>query len=161
MAMLIAITVVIARFLLIPVPGTHGNINLCDAGIFISALVLGRSQGAIVGALSGLLLDLISGYTQYMFFSFLIYGLEGFVVGWIGLNHSRYARFIAMALGVIVMVGGYWMADSLLYGMKIGLLGVPTNFIQGIAGFIVTSIVYIPLKKIYLKQIIKLIKLIT
>jgi Predicted membrane protein len=53
LAMLIAVTVVISRFFLIPVPMTHGNINLCDAGIFIAAILLGRTQGAVVGAFSG------------------------------------------------------------------------------------------------------------
>lgn len=47
---------------------THGNINLCDAGIFMAALLFGRRDGLIVGGLSGFILDLISGYSQYMFF---------------------------------------------------------------------------------------------
>lgn len=67
-ALLIAVNVAVARFFIIPVPMTHGNINLCDAGIFIAALLFGRKAGLIVGGLSGFLLDLISGYPQYMFF---------------------------------------------------------------------------------------------
>ncbi len=41
LAILIAVNVGIARIFLIPLPMTHGNINLCDAGIFIAALLLG------------------------------------------------------------------------------------------------------------------------
>lgn len=41
-AMFIAVTVAISRFFIIPVPMTHGNVNLCDAGIFISACYLGQ-----------------------------------------------------------------------------------------------------------------------
>ncbi|KRK98451.1 hypothetical protein FD04_GL000180 [Secundilactobacillus odoratitofui DSM 19909 = JCM 15043] len=146
LAMLIAVTVVISRFFLIPVPMTHGNINLCDAGIFIAAILLGRKQGAIVGAFSGLLLDLISGYTQYMFFSFIVHGLEGFVAGWIGGNKKNTTKVVAMAVGVVVMVAGYWLTDTLLYGFKVGLIGVPTNFIQGIVGGIVAYFVSVPLE---------------
>ncbi|MCH5461531.1 ECF transporter S component [Lactobacillus sp. LC28-10] len=146
LAMLIAVTVVISRFFLIPVPMTHGNVNLCDAGIFIAAVLLGRTQGAIVGAFSGLLLDLISGYTQYMIFSFIVHGLEGFVAGWLGSKKTKTAKVIAMSVGVLVMVAGYWATDSLLYGFKVGLIGIPTNFIQGIVGGIVAYVVSVPLE---------------
>lgn len=146
LAMLIAVTVVISRFFLIPVPMTHGNINLCDCGIFIAALLLGRTQGAIVGAFSGLLLDLISGYTQYMFFSFIVHGLEGFVAGWIGSNKKVSAKLIAIPVGIVIMVAGYWATDTLLYGFKVGLIGVPMNFIQGIVGGVVAFIVSVPLQ---------------
>ena len=146
LAMLIAVTVVISRFFLIPIPMTHGNINLCDAGIFIAALLLGRTQGAVVGAFSGLLLDLISGFTQYMFFSFIVHGLEGFIAGWIGSNKKKSAKIIAMIVGTIVMVAGYWATDTLLYGFKVGLIGVPTNFLLGIIGGIVAYVVSVPLE---------------
>ncbi|MCD7120954.1 ECF transporter S component [Limosilactobacillus agrestis] len=36
-AMLLALTLVLGRFFLIPIPWTHGNVNLCDAGVFIAA----------------------------------------------------------------------------------------------------------------------------
>lgn len=49
----------------IPIPGTHGNINLCDAGILVSALLLGPRVGGVVGALSGFLLDILTGYSNY------------------------------------------------------------------------------------------------
>lgn len=88
-AMITAATVVIARIFIIPVPMTHGNVNLCDAGIFIAALLLGQRDGAIVGGLAGFLLDLISGYSQYMLFSLVVHGLEGFVAGAIGYRAKR------------------------------------------------------------------------
>ncbi|MTV83332.1 ECF transporter S component [Secundilactobacillus folii] len=147
LAMLIAVTVVISRFFLIPIPMTHGNVNLCDCGIFIAALLFGRREGAIVGAFSGLLLDLISGYTQYMFFSFIVHGLEGFIAGWIGGNNKKMsAKLIAVPVGIVIMVAGYWLTDTLLYGFKVGLIGVPMNFIQGIVGGVVAFIVAIPLQ---------------
>lgn len=146
LAMLIAVTVVISRFFLIPVPMTHGNINLCDAGIFIAALLLGRKQGLIVGALSGFLLDLISGYAQYMFFSLIVHGLEGYLAGWIGANKSRTTKIGAVVAGIAIMVAGYWLTDSMLYGFKVGLIGVPTNLIQGALGGAVAYVVAMPLE---------------
>ena len=57
LGMLIALNVVISIFFHIPIPMTHGYINLCDAGIFIAALIFGWRGGVIVGGASGLLLD--------------------------------------------------------------------------------------------------------
>ncbi|MFR0771269.1 MAG: ECF transporter S component [Limosilactobacillus pontis] len=37
------------RFFVIPIPWTHGYINLCDAGILIAALLLGPAYGTAVG----------------------------------------------------------------------------------------------------------------
>lgn len=67
-AVLIAFTVVISRVFIIPVPMTHGYINLCDAGIFIAAFLLGPKLGGLVGGATGFLLDLLAGYGQYMIF---------------------------------------------------------------------------------------------
>ncbi len=58
-AMLLALTLVLGRFFLIPIPWTHGNVNLCDAGVFIAAMLLGPGAGTIVGGFGGMFLDLI------------------------------------------------------------------------------------------------------
>ncbi|ETY73395.1 membrane protein [Lactiplantibacillus fabifermentans T30PCM01] len=137
LAMLIALTVVIARIFLIPVPMTHGNINLTDAGIMIAALMYGRKGGAIVGGASGFLLDLLSGYGQYMLFSLIVHGLEGYLVGQLGAGKSGWRQALAVTIGGLVMVGGYFISDSILYAIPTGLLGIPMNFLQGILGSVV------------------------
>lgn len=136
-AMITAATVVIARIFIIPVPMTHGNINLCDAGIFIAALLLGKRDGVIVGGLSGFLLDLISGYSQYMLFSLIVHGLEGWVAGYFGYQTKRSTQIMGLAIATIVMVSGYFVTDSILYKIPVGALGVPMNLVQGIVGAIV------------------------
>ncbi|MDO4670751.1 MAG: ECF transporter S component [Aerococcus sp.] len=136
LSLLIAVNVVIALFVLIPIPATHGNINLCDAGIVLASCLYGRRSGALVGALSGLLLDLISGYAAYMLFSLVIHGLEGVVVGyWRTHAHSKRDRLLLFVLGGIIVVGGYFLADSFLYGLAAGTVGVATNMVQyGVGG---------------------------
>lgn len=143
-AVLIAVNIVVARIFLIPVPMTHGYINLCDAGIFIAALLFGKKEGALVGGLSGFLLDLIAGYPQYMLFSLIIHGLEGYLVGLLlgKTDKVKFKFLLASFVGVIVMVGGYFAADSFLYTIQTGLIGVPTNLFQGIVGALVAFPVY-------------------
>lgn len=145
-AMITAATVVIARTFIIPVPMTHGNVNLCDAGIFIAALLLGRRDGAIVGGLAGFLLDLISGYSQYMLFSLVVHGLEGFVAGAIGYRAKPRRQIVAVIVAVIVMVVGYFVSDSILYQIPVGILGVPMNLVQGLVGAVVGYLMSLTLK---------------
>ncbi len=139
LGILIAVTVVISLFFHIPVPGTQGYINLCDAGIFIAALTFGRRGGAIVGGASGLLLDLLLGYTQYMVFSLIVHGLEGWVAGQFGADQRKGRQAIALGAACLVMVVGYFISDSLLYTVQTGLVGIPTNAFQAAVGALIAG----------------------
>lgn len=139
-ALLIAISVVLGRLVLIPIPMTKGNINLCDLGIFIGSLLLGPWYGLVIGGFSGMLLDLFSGYTQYMLFSFIAHGLEGFAAGWF--YHKTKNKGLALSIGVFLMVASYFFADWYLSKTLLtGLLSIGTNLIQGIVGAIVAVMV--------------------
>lgn len=147
LALIVAVNVVIARVFLIPITFTHGNINLSDAGIFLTALLYGARSGALVGGLSGFLLDLLSGYPQYMLYSLVIHAAQGAVVGKVA-KTSRYSKILAYILGLGVLVWGYFVADGLLYGIQAGLLGIMTNLLQGAVGGAVGYLLAIKLKKL-------------
>ena len=141
-ALLLAITVVFGRIFIIPIPWTHGNVNLCDAGIFIAAMLLGPAYGGVVGGFGGLLLDLISGFTQYAPFSLVAHGLEGFITGWIyRKTDSKSAHWLALIVGIVIMVVAYFIADTIMYKLTAGLLGIGTNILQGIVGAVVAMLV--------------------
>ncbi|WP_367341671.1 ECF transporter S component [Limosilactobacillus sp.] len=145
-ALLLAITVVLGRIFLIPIPMTRGNINLCDAPILLASMLLGPISGLVVGGFGGLLLDLISGYSQYMIFSFISHGLEGFLAGWIIKRSGK--KKIALLVGVVIMVIGYFFADWILSKSIItGFWSIGTNLLQGIVGAVVAWIVDKPLEK--------------
>lgn len=138
-ALMVAISVVMGRFFLIPIPWTHGNVNLCDLGIMVAALLIGPLAGGIVGGLSGMILDLISGYAAYAPFSLLAHGLEGLVIGY--LHQKTHNRYLALGGGVLMMVVGYFFADSILYTITAGVLGLGTNLLQGLIGTGITLVV--------------------
>ena len=75
LSIITALSVVLGYFLKIPTP--TGFLTLLDAGIFFTAFYFGKREGAVVGGLSGFLIDLIAGYPQWMFFSLVIHGLQG------------------------------------------------------------------------------------
>ena len=62
-------------------PMPFGYINLGDAIIFSIALVFGPVAGFISGAVGSALADIILGYAIWAPFTFVIKGLEGYLVG--------------------------------------------------------------------------------
>ena len=147
LALLTAINVVVSRIFIIPMPLTHGNINLCDAIIYLVALLYGPVAGGIVGGLSGFLLDLLGGYGQFMLFSLVVHGLEGFFVGLVfrywNLGNQIVKAAVAGAIGVLLMVAGYFVTNTVLYTFAAGFASLFTNTIQGVVG-VVIAIVLLP-----------------
>ncbi|MDF7639459.1 ECF transporter S component [Lactobacillus sp. ESL0791] len=157
LALLIAVNVAVSRIFIIPVPLTHGSVNLCDAIILLVALIFGPSSGIIVGGLSGFLLDLLSGYGQFMFFSLIVHGLEGLIAGLINqylhLNKYLITAFIAGLVGIVVMVAGYCLTDTILYTWSAGFAGIFTNTIQGLVGLLIALVLLPKLRKLLPKFI--------
>lgn len=143
LALLMALTIVCGRFFLVPIPWTHGNVNLSDASILITAALFGPVGGGLVGGLGTAFLDLISGYAQYAPFSFLAHGLEGLVAGGLfrRFGRKKWGQWLAFAVGGLMMVLGYFLADSILYTWVAGALGIATNLLQAAIGIVVAVVV--------------------
>lgn len=142
LAMIVALNVAMAFFILIPVPATNGNINLCDAGIIFAALLYGKREGAIVGGLSGLLLDLVSVYVIFMSFSLVVHGLEGFAVGAIAKRDDNKSKALAIVVGAIIVVVGYFITNIILYGVAAGIPELFIDTIQAVVGSVVGLVLY-------------------
>jgi uncharacterized membrane protein len=126
---------------------------MCDAGVFVTALFFGANSGLAVGALSGCLIDFLSGAYEWMFFSLIIHGLQGFVVGW-SLKKFFYLRgshVCCLILGSLVMIIGYALSGSFLYGWTLSIVKVPSNIIQTGLGIVIAIIVENIIKKIFQK----------
>lgn len=149
-AILTALTVAMSILVVIPVPATHGLVTLCEVGIYTSAILFGNPVGVIVGGASGFLIDVISGYPVWCLFSLTIHGLQGFAVAYLSKNHKMNLRNLLLPLlvGSLIMVVGYYLATSLLFGWPAGLASVPGNIVQVGFGIAVTVLVVGSLKKI-------------
>ena len=135
MAVLTALSVVLA-FIHVPTP--TGYLTLLDVGIYFTAYYLGSKYGAVVGGLSGFLIDLLLGYPQYMFHSLIAHGAQGYFAGWTGKK-----RILGLILASILMVGWYFLATFLLgYGLGGALAGIPGNLLQNLFGMLVGYLVY-------------------
>lgn len=136
MAVLTALSVVLA-FIHVPTP--TGYLTLLDVGIYFTAYYLGSKYGAVVGGLSGFLIDLLLGYPQYMFHSLIAHGAQGYFAGWTGKK-----RILGLILASILMVGWYFLATFLLgCGLGGALAGIPGNLLQNLFGMLVGYLVYL------------------
>lgn len=144
-----ALNIVIARVFLIPVPMTKGFLNLCDAGIVLIALLYGANYGGLVGALSGFLLDLLAGAPQYMLFSLVIHGFEGWVFGKVIEKEKTPGRLVlAVVLATVIVSCGYLACETFLFKFSTAIIGFPMNILQAIVGSLVGIVLYSQLRKV-------------
>ncbi|MCH4175939.1 MAG: ECF transporter S component [Streptococcaceae bacterium] len=151
-ALITALTVALSLNFIIPIPQTKGFVTLCEAGIYLAALLLGGPAGLAVGALSGGLIDLISGYPQWLFFSVIIHGLQGLIAGKITFGRGNKLIIVGLTIASIVMIIGYALAGWLLNGFGYGLASLPGNALQNIFGIVIALPVYKALSKANLVQ---------
>jgi len=140
-ALLTALVFVFTFFVNIKWPfGEGGLIHLGNVPLFIGAVLLGRKRAAIAGGVGMALFDLVSGWTSWAPFTFVIVGLMGYVAGLIS-EKKRNLGWYAVAFGaaLVIKVAGYYLAELVLYGNPIAPLGsIGGNVIQvGVAAGLV------------------------
>ncbi|REC31748.1 ECF transporter S component [Enterococcus pseudoavium] len=149
LAMMVALTVTLSIMFIIPVPATKGFVTLCEVGIYASAMLFGPTGGLLVGALSGGLIDLISGYPEWAIFSIIIHGIQGFILGYFYAKYpSRKGLSGGFFLASLFMIIGYALVTALLYGWPAGLASLPGNCVQNIFGIAVTIPLFHALQKV-------------
>ena len=156
-AILTAVTVVMTIAVRIPIAPTRGYINLGDLAIYFTALSFGPLTAFIAGGLGTAIADIISGFSQWAPFSFLIHGLQGLAVGLILrlLLHKEnkfsviVSGIIVFAAGTVIMAGGYFVVGSLMAGTGAAVVEIPGNIVQNLAGIIGGYLLYSAVKKAY------------
>lgn len=131
-----------------PIPGGYGYINFGDGAIFAASVVLGPFA-AICAALGSMLADLLAGFPHYMLPTFLIKGIMGLIAGFIfkkqpGLKWP--GQLLLFAVCEVIMVGGYFVAEIVMYGLAAAVGTLIFNALQGLAG-IATGLAIVPLAR--------------
>lgn len=137
---------------------TEGYINLGDAFIILSALLLGPLYGGLAGGLGSMLADIFLGYMQYAPATFIIKGLAGILCGLFFKYASKKVSsaklkvllviFAAVVSGVIVTSGYFLYEGAILYGYTAALTSVPGNLVQNLFGIILSTLLYPIISKI-------------
>lgn len=146
MGLLTALVTVSTMSITIPVPATSGYIHLGDSMIFLAAILFGWRYGLIAGGLGSALADMLAGYAHWALPTLIIKGLMGLIVGIIAQqekdNLFTIRNILALVIGAILMVTGYYFAGAFMKGsFLVALESVPFNLVQGFGG----ALIFIPL----------------
>ena len=132
----------------IPTPGTGGYIHPGDAIVILAGIILGPVWGFGAAGIGSALADLMGGYLLYVPVTFMIKGTVAFIAGIIGrrLGRTPKGRYAAVVLGgagdIILVAGGYFLCESMVYGAAAAAASVPSNLIQGIGGLVMSAALY-------------------
>lgn len=133
MAALVFVTTMMIR---IPIPATQGYINIGDSMIFVSALLFGPVVGGFAGGVGSALADLV-GFPSFIFYTLVIKGIEGLIVGSLTTRKNSWRDIMVVILGGIEMITGYFIVEAYLYGVGAALVELPGNVFQASFGAIV------------------------
>lgn len=151
-ALLAALTCIATMIITIPSP-LKGYINLGDCVVLSAGWMLPIGYGFFAAGLGSALADVFSGYVLYAPATFVIKGLMALVAGLIfKALHKKVkedsSRIIAGVVAELVMIAGYYVFETFLYGSISSLANVPANAVQGVAGVILGCVLIKVLKKI-------------
>lgn len=152
MGMLSALTFVAT--MAIHVPSWNGGvIHLGDSMIFLTAVIFGKKYAAISGAVGMTMFDILSGYSVWAPYTFVIKAVMGFIAGSIAYTggskgENTYKNAVGMLLAGIWMIIGYYVAEVMISGNLISPVASMTgNVIQFTAGAVIAFVIIAAIKK--------------
>jgi uncharacterized membrane protein len=117
----------------LPVSLNGGLVHMGNVALFTVALVFGKRRGAIAGAFGMGLFDLVSGWVVWAPFTFVVRGVMGYLIGRLAEGSSKvwWKAPVAIVIGGIWMLGGYYVTEGILYGNWVApLTSIPGNLTQ-------------------------------
>ncbi len=142
-------------FINVPSPASQGYLNMGDCFVLLSGWLLGPVYGFIAAGVGSAISDVVLGYAMYAPATFIIKGLMALVVFSIARVFTKkskdakiFPRILSAVVAEIIMVGGYYLYDSLVYGNFITpLAGIAGNSVQALFGIVCSVIIMQILKK--------------
>ena len=107
--------------------------------------ILPPAYGFMAAGLGSALADLFSGYVIYAPATFMIKGIMTLTAFYVfQILHKKldnlYSRIISGTIAEIVMILGYFIFESFLYGFISATINIPINGVQGILGLVIAVI---------------------
>jgi len=126
-ALVMVFTAYIGR---IPLPGTGGYIHFGDSLIFLAACLLPMPYAALAGALGAGLADLLSPLPAYAIPTVVIKACIALLFS--AKREKIFCPRNAFALlpAAAVTMGGYYLAEGILFSWQAALMTLPFNLLQ-------------------------------
>lgn len=127
----------------IPIPATSGYFNLGETAIYVVALLFGPLAGGLAGGVGAAMADAYVA-PQFALGTLVIKTCEGIIVGFLAkavmqTKRSHLGAIIAMALGGLEMILGYFLYEQLVlnYPLIDAAAEIPFNLVQMLVGVLV------------------------
>lgn len=139
-------TLICIATMIIKVPSPlKGYVNLGDCVVLIAGWLLPPFYGFLAAGIGSALADVFLGYAVYAPATFVIKGLMALVAYFVfkflrNKTGNLTARITSGILSEVVMVVGYLLFESILYGFMPSLVNVPANAVQGVFGIVIGTI---------------------
>ena len=138
-ALFAALTAVATMAIAIPLPG-GGYANLGDAVVLLSAFFLPGAYAAVAAGLGAAMADVLLSYTLYAPATFVIKALMALCAAALARGNKR--RIVAAVLAECIMVAGYFLFETVLYGVAGAAPALAGNSVQGVVGIVAALILY-------------------
>lgn len=141
-AALFAAIVCVATMIPLPLPITHGYVNLGDCFVLLSGWLLGPVYGFLAAGIGSALADILLGFSDYAPATFIIKFLMAVAAYFIFKALSKkpfVSRVISGLVAEAIMVFGYFGYEAVRYGLSASA-NILFNTTQGIVGLIVAII---------------------
>ena len=100
-----------------------------------------------MGAIGPALADLFLGYAVFVPITFVVKGIEGYLVGTVYNNKTTTSALAATILGGIIIVAGYFIAEYFVFDPGVAIASILTNTIQAVMSVIISMILYAILRR--------------
>lgn len=130
--MLAALVTLATMLLHLPVPITQGYVHLGDTFILFSAMLVGPIA-APIGGIGSALADLIGGYGMYALPTLVIKATVGYIASRrlrLDSQHALLHCALTFSIAELVMVAGYLIYESFVFGFSAALAAAPMNLLQ-------------------------------
>ena len=128
-----------------------GYINLGDGLVLLSGWMLPLPYGLLAAGIGSALADIFSGYIIYAPVTFIIKSLMA-VLAWALFNlfskklSRTISRILSGTFSEVLMIGGYFLFEGIIYSFASALINIPANAIQGLAGLVISILLIKVLK---------------
>lgn len=151
-ALFMALVCVSTLFFKIPIP--LGYAHLGNGFIFLASVFLGNPGGILCAGIGSALADMFGGWYAWIIPTLVIKCIMGGVISRIACDKEGKAKMlsvrtvVAVVVGTIIMVLGYFIAGSFLEGSIVaGAAQIPGLMGEGIVGIILFYVLGIALEK--------------
>lgn len=126
--------------LVIIIPLPYGYFNAGDIFVLLAGWCLGPVYGFAAAAVGSALADVLGGYVLYAPVTFLVKGLDALCAYFVWYSLKKVVfrdrtdllpRALSAAAGEALMVGGYFVYESFLYGFAGAAASLSGNTLQG------------------------------